>query len=205
MRNPRPMMWADRDYISARVLLLRGFLVQGAALSDTAVEKYLKTVCLVASVPFPMSHNASRLAEIVRARGINLALNQAYLDLLTKAYRMRYPDDLEPGFNIVLSQPKLLTELDSSVHEVRKGFNFARTSGKPVETYLDALARTQDAALLQDNFAFANVPREEIFRAERACYELRVLPDGSFIDASYETTEIRDDRDLKQTGRRPGP
>jgi hypothetical protein len=118
---------------------------------------------------------------------------------------MRYPDDLEPGFNLVLSQPKLLTELDFSVHEVRKGFTFARTLGKLTESYLDALTKVKDEALLKENSAFTVVARAEIFTRMRQCYELRVLPEGNFIEATYETSGMKDDRDFNQTALRPAP
>ena len=41
----RWIRWADADYLGARLLLLQGLLVQGAALANTALEKYLKAVC----------------------------------------------------------------------------------------------------------------------------------------------------------------
>ena len=38
------LRWADTDYLAARLTLPAGLLVQGAALSDTAIEKYLKSL-----------------------------------------------------------------------------------------------------------------------------------------------------------------
>lgn len=38
------LRWADNDYIAARQLLLDNLLVQGAALADTAIEKYFELV-----------------------------------------------------------------------------------------------------------------------------------------------------------------
>ncbi|HEY1757857.1 MAG TPA: hypothetical protein VGG72_20980 [Bryobacteraceae bacterium] len=36
--------WADQDYLAARSLLARAFLLQGAILANTAIEKYIKAV-----------------------------------------------------------------------------------------------------------------------------------------------------------------
>ena len=41
------MTWldlADEDYVAARVLILNDFLIHGAMLSNTAIEKYLKMI-----------------------------------------------------------------------------------------------------------------------------------------------------------------
>jgi hypothetical protein len=40
------LRWADDDHIAARQLLLDYLLVQGAALANTAIEKYFKTIFL---------------------------------------------------------------------------------------------------------------------------------------------------------------
>jgi HEPN domain-containing protein len=201
----RWLAWADKDYISARVLLLRDLLVQGTTLSNTAVEKYFKTVCLLANAVFPRVHEVSKLAGIVRSAGVNLNLNQGYLSLLSKAYKLRYPDDLKPGYNIVLSQPKLLTELDFTAFEIRKGFGFQRSSGKQVQTYFDNLIARQDSALLDLNIAFSQARRDEVFGEKNKCYELRILPNGTCMEAEYATTGIVDDRKFDEVGLKPSP
>ncbi|HUX65780.1 MAG TPA: hypothetical protein VMV42_01405 [archaeon] len=38
------LSWADNDYIAARLLLRRRLLSQGAALANTALEKYFKAL-----------------------------------------------------------------------------------------------------------------------------------------------------------------
>src|SRR5690242_8412486 len=125
--------WADNDYIAARSLLLGNLLIQGAALSNAAVEKYLKTLHVVQSLPNPRGHNVSSLYKNLKTSGMDLGLDAQYLALLVKAYRLRYPDDLEIGFNIVLAQTKMLVELDATVHRIRKGFVLQK-AGKRIVT-----------------------------------------------------------------------
>src|ERR1700690_1905024 len=38
------LKWADSDYLAARILLLGRLVVNGAALANTAIEKYLKAL-----------------------------------------------------------------------------------------------------------------------------------------------------------------
>jgi HEPN domain-containing protein len=92
--------WADADYLSARLLLLQGLLVQGAALANTAIEKYLKAVFCHAQVKIPHGHAIDALYAKVKAIGpTNLDLNESFLRLLRKAYKLRYPDDLNKVFS----------------------------------------------------------------------------------------------------------
>ena len=54
---------------------------------------------------------------------VPLKINKEYLNLLFKAYHLRYPDDLKMGYNIALNKTKLLVELDYTVSAIRKGFS----------------------------------------------------------------------------------
>ena len=69
--------WADEDYICARALLLDGFLLQGAVLSNTAIEKYLKAVCLARGVKKDSraNHNVSGLYASLKAKGVPATLS----------------------------------------------------------------------------------------------------------------------------------
>ncbi len=197
--------WADKDYISARSLLLADLLVQGTILSNTAVEKYLKAVCSLVALTFPKScHDVPKLHRIIRSKEIKPNVNTDYLSLLKKAYELRYPDNLSPGYNICLAQAKLLTELDHSVCEIRKGFGFRKANGENIETRLSHLLKTQDKALMDSNSAFGDAKRDEIFKDKNRFYELRVLPDGTIMEAEYQSTEARDDGVFDEVALRPG-
>jgi hypothetical protein len=190
----RWLSWADKDYLSARPLLLASLLVQGAVLSNTAIEKYLKTICLMASATFPRAcHDVPVLNGILISKGIDLGLNQQYLELLRKAYEVRYPDNLESGYSICLSQAKLVTELDSTVFKIRKGFEFRHSNGKRLTTYLDHLLESQNKLLLDFNSSFGVAARNDTFTEKNSCYELTVLENGAIIEAEYRTTGVKDD------------
>lgn len=102
--------WADDDYLAARTLLLENLLIQGAASSNTAIAKYLKTLLVLQHRSIPRSHNIVSLYKDVRNAGIPLNLNEQYLELLVKTYKLRYPDDLEVGFSAALVQTKMLVD-----------------------------------------------------------------------------------------------
>ena len=196
--------WADEDYLAARTLLLENLLVQGAAFSNTAIEKYFKTLFVLQALPFPRTHNIVSLFQEIKAQGINLKLNDQYLQLLVKAYKMRYPDDLEPGFNFAMVQTKMLVELDATVHTIRKGFGF-RKDGKPITTRFDLLVTDENSLLVKRNCCFGNQNRQTLFREASGCYEIRVLAtDPTFRQASYQVTSLDDDGVFNMEGLKPG-
>jgi len=198
------LLWADNDYIAARSLLLENLLIQGAALSNTAVEKYLKTLHALQSLPTPRSHDVSSLYENLKHAGMNLGLNAQYLAILVKAYRLRYPDDLEVGFNIVLAQTKMLVELDATVHRIRKGFALEK-GGKLVVRRLDSSLETKDQKLTDRNCYFGH-PRNDrarIFQEDCGCHEIRVIDDYVVLEATYSTNGIPDDGVFDREGLTP--
>src|SRR5215510_7618480 len=111
--------WADEDYLSARALLLSGYVVQGTAFANTGIEKYFKAVLTHVGVRFGKTHDVSHLYSVLTtATGKKLNLNAEFLSVLGKAYMLRYPDSLPLGFNIGLYGAKILTETDTSVYAI---------------------------------------------------------------------------------------
>jgi hypothetical protein len=170
--------WADNDYIAARLLFLNNLLVQGSGLSNTAIEKYLKTLYVATDLKFPKGykgHNICTLYEKLKTdKGFQLGINEEYLALLFKSYSLRYPDDLEPGFNIALCKTKLLAELDRTVYEIRKLVSF-EVAGKKLETKIEYLQKNGDPILLNKNCYFGSYDRVSLFKEKSPCYELRVF------------------------------
>jgi HEPN domain-containing protein len=195
--------WADNDYISARQLLLNNLLVQGAAFSNTAIEKYFKAIFIIKGLKVPRTHNIMNLFQTLK--GVTaLKLNEEYLNLLFKLYRLRYPDDLEVGYNIAINKPKLLVELDYTVETVRSGFDFKEQSKKEVTTALDQRKKDGDPSLTTDNCYFDKADRNELFARNSANYEFRVLDNGTFLEAYYESAGVPDDNKFDVIGLKPG-
>jgi HEPN domain-containing protein len=194
--------WADEDYICARTLLIGGFLVQGAVLSNTAIEKYLKAVMLVKGDKIMKTHSVIRLYDRLKGNGF-APLHEGYLRALGKAYKMRYPDDLERNFNLGLCQSQLLAELDASVHMVRSGFGLQLNDRTPIKTSFDDLLEKRDPRLVDRNHAFAEYPRGDLFREPVPCYDIRVMPDGTIFQILY-VAQSKDDGDFEGEACRPG-
>jgi HEPN domain-containing protein len=173
--------WGDYDYVAARRLLLDNLLAQGATLANTALEKYLKAILAIQKRPIPRIHDPLNLYRRIRPSG-TLSLDEQFLGLLVKAYKIRYPDELKPGFNIVLSQALLLDALDQSVFGIKRHFELRNAENSPVNGFLDSLLEAKDARILTSNTALGIVTRDDLLGRPSAVFEMRILDNGARME-----------------------
>jgi hypothetical protein len=121
-------------------------------------------------------------------------LDETFLTLLTKAYDLRYPDDLEAGYNIVLSQALVLGALDESVFAINRRFGVKGKDGTPCLRFLDALLEANDQRILNANVAFGSARKEQLLNDPSSVYELRVISNGDRFEVHYTTSNISDAR-----------
>ncbi len=196
---------ADDDYIAARVLINNALLPQGAILSATAVEKYLKMVHQIRRAPFSKTHNVMDLYKSVKKLGVSFELNENYLLFLSKIYRFRYPDELEADFNFAVNQAKLLTALDESVHRIRKGLVIVSKEGAPpskqqFEHWIDSNYNP----LMRMNHAYCSeVAREDLFKKPSIWHEVRYVGGKAWLEMGY-TGAAQDDGVYQMDGLKPG-
>lgn len=195
------LKWADSDYQSARLLLLQGLLVQGAAFSNTAVEKYLKSLFAHRDLPIPHSHNVANLYQLVKNKtGSDLDLNESYLGLLQKAYKLRYPDDVTDGFNIALNQVRLLVELDRTVEKIIERFHIVRTDrNEKIMLILERAAQDKDASVLTNNVALDPSLGARLFSSPSHSYDFR-RHKGQTYETNYVTEIVSDGPDYELEG-----
>ncbi len=177
---------ADSDYIASRMLLRNGFLLQGAILANSAIEKYLKAVLRIVGISFmtqgEKAHDLINLCKKLKKFDEKVNINESYLNLLNKAYKLRYPDRIKEEYNIALSQVKTLVGLDETVFKIRKHINI---TGNEREFKFDVLLKEKNEPLLQGNHTFGKTKRNELFKKPLLWYEMRKLKYGNWMEASY--------------------
>lgn len=127
-----------QDYLSARLLLLNGFLPQGTGLAATAVEKMLKGVILIKGNRCK-GHLEKNLFNAIKNQQPNLYndLNIDFIKFLKKAYKLRYHDDKKDKFGIVINQYRTLAELDKLIPIIDSGFKISRGEVEQKTSYQD--------------------------------------------------------------------
>jgi hypothetical protein len=128
-------------------------------------------------------------------------LNESFLRLLKKAYQLRYPDDLEVGFNLSLNQSKVLVELDRSISEIANRFEF-RDDDKRL--LIDQSALKSEPKYSERNLTVDPSLKESLFNQPSRSYDYRnVLP--IFLEADYISPNVPDDGNFDVEGVKIGP
>jgi HEPN domain-containing protein len=195
------LRWADTDYRAARLLLLAGILVQGAALSDTAIEKYLKCLFIDRALTVPTHHKVASLYSHIRhVTQSDLDLNHSYLRLIEKAYRLRYPDDIGNGFNIALNQWRLLGELDRSVKKILDRMKIThRETGYNIDLVVERAIRENDEGILANNLSLRPDLVTTLFSTPSHSYDCRKHK-GDLYEATYVSASVVDEEDHEREG-----
>lgn len=182
------LTWADNDYLAARKLLLDGLLVQAASLANTSIEKYLKALLVFQNKKVVRGHNPLAIYKEVK-KCSTLQLDEAFLGLLEKAYAMRYPDDLEEGYNIVLSQTLILDALDQTVKSITDRIAMKNNSGETAKRKLALLIERRDSQLFSMNTALGIITKDALLAQPSLVFECRFLY-GNYLGAEYGTDRI---------------
>jgi HEPN domain-containing protein len=192
----RWLRWADADYVAARLLFLIDHIIQATTLSTTAIEKYLKAVCCFYNIKVPRGvkgHDVFEIYSAIKASSSTnkLSLNEDYLRLLRKAYRARYPDDLERGFCLALSTAKILSQLDRSALEITRRFRSEPADPNSL-IGLELALQKNDKRYLDDNVAIDPSKAAAFFAKPSWCLEIRRYSDA-MSETLYRVQHIDDD------------
>jgi hypothetical protein len=111
---------AYSDYIGSRILLNKGYILQGMMLASTAIEKYFKTAICVWTGEITKVHmdNFDPIRQKVVEMGYGILFEKIdghFLGLLSKAYKIRYYDKITEPMTIGFFRNQFLGELDGAI------------------------------------------------------------------------------------------
>ena len=195
---------AYKDYLAARILLNSHLPVQGAVLASTAIEKYFKAI---------LSFNGNESRGHLKKSHFNAvknfdsklwgALNKEFLDLLQKVYALRYLDDLEQNFNLVIASREFLAELDYTAITIHKKFKLKKGQ-KDIVTIFDEHLAEKDSRLSLNNHVLSGMDKQEFIVLEtQLVYEVRKFPFRGLIEVNYVTAPLPSDGKFMRTGLTP--
>lgn len=150
-----------RDYIAARFLLNNHFIVQGLTLASTAVEKYLKAV-IVFNLQEREWYNyhfdrfeklKSLLAKV--NRNVTEEFDPLLVEILEKAFKIRYYDKLEKPIYIGFYINQFIGELDYTINYLENFILNTQSAGQSITDYSKAV-RNNDPNLYTNNYILKN-------------------------------------------------
>lgn len=202
---------AFKDYLAARVLINSGLLSQGAVLSSTAVEKYLKAI-----LAFRGNEARGHLSEKHFRAAINFdarlasSINGEFISLLQRCYSLRYVDNLPPEFNLVIASREFLAELDHTAVLIQESFKI-KMDGEPAKVSYARARAGGDSRLYLDNYTLtpaAITMQEPLSRLKQVfieaepqrIYEVRNCSFRGLLEAEYHSTPRRSDQKFLREG-----
>lgn len=195
---------AFKDYLAARVLIVNRLLLQGAILASTSVEKYIKALIWLRGNRLEGHLKTAHLNSLKnKYPALAQVLNHDFLQLLNKAYNLRYLDEVKKNFNLVIADREFLAELDFTVAAIQKGLRVSR-DGKPAKLEYDQAIQERDPRLLTSNFLFDNVEKQSFVSKEpQVVYEIRKCPVGGLREVIYLTKPSISDANFLREGFTP--
>ncbi len=196
---------AAKDYIGARVLLNAQLPVQGSILASTAIEKYFKTIMALRG---NSSNGHLRKAHWNSVKNyapeLFVDISPSFLLFLQCCYKMRYPDTLGPGFNLVIASREFLAELDQTAMLLHYGLGL-RNRGEFVGTDIETYRKNRDERLVLNNHVIAGQVKQSFIEASpQLVYEVRVDAKRGFVEAYYTAIPCQSDGLFLREGLRPG-
>jgi len=143
-----------RDYIAARFLLNNRFIIQGITLASTAIEKYLKSLIVFTSKEKEKYRyhfdNLEKLKSILSKNNHDVTekFDPVFLNILEKAYKVRYYDKIEEPILIGFYINQFIGELDDTIHLMEA---FVIRTQKNETPYRRAI-ENKDPHLYENNF-----------------------------------------------------
>jgi hypothetical protein len=169
-RNAFNMMAVGyRDYLAARYLLNNDLLMQGIGLSSLAVEKYLKSILVSQNIILKVHLDQWTLikASFIKNK-ITLfnELDENYLNLLGRAFSLRYYDRISNTSRYAFKKWQVLAELDFVVNLIESRTNFHDGSGSVIKTNYGVDVESIDPNLYLENYVLQGREKKEYMERE---------------------------------------
>lgn len=150
-----------RDYIAARFLLNKNFIVQGLTLASIAVEKYLKAVIvfnLKDRERYNYHFDRFRLLKNLLSKvnsDVTEEFDPVFLAILENAFKIRYYDKIKEPIFMGFYINQFIGELDWTVNFVENFIAKTQSGGQSISIYSKAV-KNNDMDLYYNNFVLNN-------------------------------------------------
>jgi len=195
---------AYKDYLASRVLFNKELLLEACILANTSIEKYFKAI-IAFQGKSAWGHDISKLLNALKNFDPKLyeIINKEFIEFLCKAYKLRYFDDLPEGYNLAISQYKILAELDYTVSILSKKLKFKKND-KDVELSYDLDLRNNNQNLWENNYILNKTNKSKFIEREQAVYEVRILKLTNVLEVVYRSRSSKNDGLFLKEALKPG-
>jgi HEPN domain-containing protein len=182
---------AFKDYLSARVLFNHGLNLQAAIFANTAIEKEIKGYLAARGIDISQKirHNTEKLyallSEYIPVEADKI--NKEFIIELSRIYKARYTDSLNPGFNFTIIRNKYLAELDYSFSILEPLFKFRLGRHKDFgDSAYQRAVKVKDSRLFLNNHILDGISKTNFLTREDIVTEFRILPNHELLEVVYK-------------------
>jgi HEPN domain-containing protein len=189
---------AYKDYLASRTLFINDQLYRAIILANTSIEKYFKVYLLMQGKTVK-THNVKKLFRHCLNFDPSLKdkINIEFVELLTKAYHMRYFDDdifsnETNEFHLCVCKNKTLAELDETIYFIEHSW-ILRKNQEIIERRFMSDLKKREPHLSESNFLISGPSKKEFIEGEDLVYEIRNSKQKGVVEIIYVTDEMKDD------------
>jgi hypothetical protein len=177
------------DYIAARKLFLEDYCFQGLVLASTAVEKYLKSILILKGL-----QNHSHLDKLGKFYKqfdkinypIEPKLDSRFMDLLSKAYKLRYFDKIKDADNFGFFINQVLCELDYTVN-LLDGITQKRTlANEVIESQYVSSFKDQSHPIHINNYLSLGISKKEFMERPSRGFGIKITSGGQILFVGFK-------------------
>ena len=190
------------DYIASRHLLNNKLIMQGVTLASTAVEKYLKAV--LATFGKVKKVHLDRL-DVLKNQlkecytDFTDKFDERFLEILGKAYKIRYYHDNEETITIGFFLHQFLCELDYTIHFFENVVYTGIKDGNDNEvlTFYKKYVHERNPNLTFNNYLFEGLSKNEFMERPGYGYCIYFNPkrwDGNILVEGHNVKNSYDGR-----------
>lgn len=186
-----------RDYLASRFLINNGFVIQGVVLASSAVEKYLKLFLAKHGIKKKVHlNNLDDLKKALEITGYHVIfdkLDPVFLDLLGKAYKYRYYDDVtvKHADTIGFIIHQFIGELDYTVFLINKLFSITDAEGNIVLNEYQRDIQAKNPTLFLNNYILNKIPKKDFMNQKGNAFGLHISPDFLGTEIEINGTNVQ--------------
>lgn len=189
-----------RDYIASRVLLHNQLIIQGITLSSSSIEKYLKAVLALHGITLRVHlDNIPKIQQALAECYTDFTnkFDKRFLDILSKAYKIRYYNNLQEPITIGFFVNQFIGELDFAIYfmEFKVFQGISKEDGSHVTTEYKRAIEEKVEHLYLNNYILKGISKKEHMEQEDNGFAIYLDASKPFGELTVLGTGIRNDYD----------
>lgn len=171
-----------QDYVASRFLINNDYLIQGTTLASSSVEKYLKVLLMVLNKPVKKVHLDN--LDLLKAHFAGTIqedlfkyLDDNFLEVLGKAYKFRYYDNIKTPDSVGFFVNQFLGELDYTVGIIELLLNnMVDEKGNQWHSHYAKAFRDKSDELFKNNNHLTDQKKEDYMKKPTTGFGIYINP-----------------------------